>query len=79
MCFSSCTIFCLFKIFPNYEILKFDLKIILNSMYFGIIIFTCKLKLDFYDDKTLYTVLFHNLSLCWHATDVVRNSHNMEV
>ena len=59
-CFSSCTIFCLFKKIPKYKILKFDMKIILNSLYFGIIIFTCKLKLDHYDDKTLYCVLYRS-------------------
>ena len=32
------------------------MKIILNSLYFGIIIFTYDLKLDHYDDK--------NLTLC---------------
>jgi hypothetical protein len=48
------------------------MKIILSSLYFGIMIFTCKLKLDHCDDKTLYYVLYHNLPFvtyhgcCWN-------------
>jgi hypothetical protein len=70
-CF-SCTIFCLFNRIPKYEILKCGMKIILNGLYVGIIIFTCEVKLDHYDDKTLYYVLYHNLPLvayhgcCWN-------------
>jgi len=57
---------------PKYEILKFGMKIILNNLYFGIIIFTCKLKLDHYDDTSSYYVLYHTLpyvtycGCCWN-------------
>jgi len=76
--FSSCTVFCLVKKIPKYEILKFDIKIILNILYFGIIIFTCKLKLDHCDDTTLY-MCYAVTCRMWHTADVVGISDNMEV
>lgn len=58
---------CLKKI-PKYEILKFDMKIILYSLYFGIIVFTCKLKLDHYDDNLALCVIPYvaYCGYCWN-------------
>ena len=42
---------------PDSSILKFDVRSLLNHMYFAIILITRKLRLNRYNGKTLYNTL----------------------